>query len=273
MLTPDYASPEQIIGREITTASDIYSLGVLLFELLTGSRPYALRDLSPAAAERVVCEQQESRKPSLVAGLSTQIKRELSGDLDRIVLMAMDPDPARRYQSAQHFEEDLIRYLEGKPIAARKATTVYRLRKFIYRHKTVVIMASAIVVVVVSAVFFDSWWSRRADRKVKEIETLTDSTISDMTEKLQQSSTSVETQAALFHSALQYLDKLRQSSGNDPHVLLRLAKAYERVGDLEGSPFVANLGNSETAVSSYQEALLWRLRPTPNCRERKAPKH
>ena len=115
LLTPDYASPEQIIGREITTASDIYSLGVLLFELLTGSRPYALRDLSPAAAERVVCEQ-ESRKPSLVAGLSTQIKRELSGDLDRIVLMAMDPDPARRYQSAQHFEEDLIRYLEGKPI-------------------------------------------------------------------------------------------------------------------------------------------------------------
>ena len=120
LLTPDYASPEQIIGREITTASDIYSLGVLLFELLTGSRPYALRDLSPAAAERVVCEQ-ERRKPSLVAGLSTQMKRELSGDLDRIVLMAMDPDPARRYQSAQHFEEDLVRYLEGKPIAARKS--------------------------------------------------------------------------------------------------------------------------------------------------------
>jgi eukaryotic-like serine/threonine-protein kinase len=116
-------------------------------------------------------------------------------------------------------------------------------------------MTCATVVVTVCAIFFDSWQSRRADRKVKQIETLTDSTISDMTEKLQQSSTLVETQVALFHSALQYLDKLRQSSGNDPRILLELAKAYERVGDLEGSPFGANLGDSEAALHSYQKAL------------------
>ena len=202
LLTPDYASPEQILGKELTTASDIYSLGVLLFELLTGSRPYTLQDLSAAGAERLVCEQ-DARKPSLVAGLSTQIKRELSGYLDRIVLIAMDPDPARRYQSAQQFEEDLVRYREGKPIAARKATSVYRFRKFIYRHKTAAIMTCATVAVVISAIFFDSWQSRRAARRVNQIETLANSTISDMTEKLQNSSASVETQAALFHGAIQ----------------------------------------------------------------------
>jgi len=254
LMTPDYASPEQILGRELTTASDIYSLGVLLFELLTGSRPYTLHDLSPAAAERVVCEQ-ETRKPSLAVGLSTQTKRELTGDLDRIVLMAMDPDPARRYQSAQHFEEDLVRYLQGMPIAARKATTIYRFRKFIYRHKTAMIMACATVAVVICAILFDTWQSRRAARRVSQIETLVDSTISDMTGKLQQSSTSVETQAALFHTELQYLDQLRQKSGNDPRVLLQLSKAYRRVATLEGSPFVANLGNFDNAIASFQKAL------------------
>jgi serine/threonine protein kinase len=254
LLTPDYASPEQIIGKDLTTASDIYSLGVLLFELLTGSGPYTLRGLSPAAAERLVSEQ-EAPKPSTVADLPAQIRRELAGDLDRIILMAMDPDPARRYQSAQHFEEDLVRYLEGKPITARKATVTYRFRKFIYRHKTAAMMACATVVVALCAVWFDSWQSRRAARKVNQIETLADSTISDMTEKLQNSSASVETQAALFHAELQYLDQLRQSSGNDPHVLLKLVKAYERVGDLEGAPIGANLGNAGAAVHSYQEAL------------------
>ena len=254
LMTPDYASPEQLLGHKLTTTTDIYSLGVLLFELLTDSRPYTLRELSPAAAERVVCEQ-ETRKPSAVRGLSAQTRRELAGDLDRIVLMAMDKDPSRRYPSARHFEEDLVRYLQGQPVAARKASAVYRFSKFARRHKTGVWMTCAALIVVIGAVIFDSWRSQRADRKVKQIETLTDSAISDMTEKLQQSSTSVETQAALFHSALQYLDQLRQSSGNDPHVLLDLAKAYERVGDLEGSPFVANLGNRGTALHSYEEAL------------------
>ena len=254
MMTPDYASPEQFLGREVTTVSDIYSLGVLLFELLTGSRPYNLRDLSPAAAEKVICSD-EPRKPSHLSGLPSVIKRELTGDLDRIVAMAMDCEPSRRYQSAQHLEEDLVRYLEGKPIAARKATIGYRLRKFVKRHKTVMLVACVSSVLLFALFLFYSWQSRRAENQVKQVEALANSTISDITEKLQQSSASVETQAALFHSTLDYLDRLRQSSRNDPHVLLELAKAYGRVGDLEGSPFVANLGNSGIALQSYQKAL------------------
>jgi serine/threonine protein kinase len=254
MMTPDYASPEQFLGKPLTTASDIYSLGILLFELLTGSRPYTLHDLTPAEAERVIC-QGKIRKPSGVGGLPEQTTRAIRGDLDRIVQMAMDPDPARRYQSALHFEEELIRYLQGKPIAARKATAFYRLKKFVFRHRTAAIMAGATAVVVICAIFFDSWQSRRAARRVNQIETLADSTISDMTAKLQQSSTSVETQSALFHAELQYLDQLRQSSGNDPKVLLQLSKAYRRVATLEGSPFVANLGNFENAIASFQKAL------------------
>lgn len=254
LMTPDYASPEQMQGRELTTSTDIYSLGVLLFELLTDSRPYTLHGLSPAAAERLVCEQ-ESPKPSSVPGLAERTRKEIAGDLDRIVLMAMDKDPSRRYSSAQHLDEDLLRFLQSKPVLARKPTSLYRLSKFFERHRTTALMASATLVVLIGSIIFHRWQSGRADRKLKQVESLADSAISDMTGKLEGSSASVETQAALFQSALHYLHQLRQSSGNDPHVLLKLAKAYQRVGDIQGSNFGPNLGNSDAAIHSYQEAL------------------
>jgi serine/threonine protein kinase len=252
-MTPDYASPEQIQGRHLTTATDIYSLGVLLFELLTGSRPYTLSNLSAAAADRVVSDQ-SGKKPSSAPGISSAARKELSGDLDRIVLKAMDLDPSQRYLSVQHLDEDLLRYLTGKPISARKATPTYVLSKFVQRHRVAVLSAWTIVIAL-SCLGILYWRQTRAvDRRVKEVRTLADSAISDMTDKLQHSSASTETQAALFRSALSYLGGLRKTTGNDPRLLLELSKAYVRVGDLEGSPLVANLGNSSTAVTSYREA-------------------
>ena len=254
LLTPDYASPEQLQGKELTTATDIYSLGVLMFELLTGSRPYTLGGVSPASAERIV-SQGEVRRPSSVESLSEQTRRELQGDLDNIILKAMDKDPSRRYQSAQHFEEDLSRFLLGRPVVAREPTPIYRLGKFIQRHRVAVMMGVTIAVVLGGALSFHQWQSRMADGRVKQVETLANSAISDLGAKLEQSSGSTEPQASMFQSALDYLERLRQSSGNDPRLLLELSKAYARVGDLQGSPFVANLGDSGTAVKSYQESL------------------
>jgi len=253
-MTPDYASPEQLLGKELTTATDIYSLGVLLFELLTGSRPYTLDGLTPAAAERLVCEQ-ETCKPSSVNSLPRRIRKELAGDLDRIVLMAIEKDPSRRYLSARSLEEDLLRYLHGKPVLAREATPVYRLNKFVRRHSTASLMTCATFLVMAGSFLFQSWQSRRADRRVQQVETLANSAIADLAQGLEQSPASTETRATLFHTALDYLERLRQSSGNDPRRLLELSKAYMRVGNLEGSPFGANLGNAEAALHSYQEAL------------------
>jgi eukaryotic-like serine/threonine-protein kinase len=253
MMTPDYASPEQLQGAQLTTASDIYSLGVLLFELLTDTRPYSLRNLSPAAAERFLLEQ--SRKPSSVPTLSRQSKRELIGDLDKIVVTAMHPDPSQRYSSVQHLHEDLARYLDGRPIAARRASVFYTLQKVFQRNKAAVLtLTSLLFVVLISGLVYRSQ-SRKAERRVTQVRTLADKAISDMTDKLQRSSASTETQAALFNSALTYLDQLQQSNWDDPRLLLELSKAYVRVGDLDGSPFVPNLGNSNLAVGSYQKAL------------------
>ncbi|MBV9158166.1 MAG: hypothetical protein JO097_18015 [Acidobacteriaceae bacterium] len=112
----------------------------------------------------------------------------------------------------------------------------------------------ALFVTIGSLVYY-SWQSRRADARVKQFQTLANSTISDMTEKLQNSSASVETRAALFQSILKYLEQMRQTSGNDPRLLLELSKAYSRVGDLQGSPTVAaNLGKPDAAKDSYKMA-------------------
>jgi eukaryotic-like serine/threonine-protein kinase len=163
LLTPDYASPEQILGRKLETTTDIYSLGVLLFELLSDSRPYNVGELSPGAVERVVCEE-NTRKPSSMRGLNAKRRRELVGDLDRIVLMGMEKDPSRRYSSARLFEEDLRRFLEGKPVLARKPSIGYRLGKFARRHRAAAMIMGLALVVLGGSVAFYSYQMHESTR-------------------------------------------------------------------------------------------------------------
>lgn len=161
LFTPEYASPEQLRGLPMTTACDVYALGVILYELLTGHRPYQLRHRSPGEIDRLVCDL-DPEKPSTVMNrverhfhsdgtvrravtpetvghtrrmTPESLRRRLRGDLDNIVLMAMRKDPKRRYASAEQLHEDLCRYREGRPVLARKDTIRYRTEKFIKRNK------------------------------------------------------------------------------------------------------------------------------------------
>ena len=143
-LTPEYASPEQVRGEPISTASDVYSLGVVLYELLTGERPYRLTSRTPEEASRAVLEQ-EPRRPSTVGGPGVDrppLERcRLRGDLDTIVLKALAKDPARRYASVADFAGDLRRHLAGLPVLARPDRFAYRARKFVVRHRWAVAAA------------------------------------------------------------------------------------------------------------------------------------
>ncbi len=134
-LTPEYASPEHIAGQRITTASDVYSLGVLLYELLTGARPFNPTSRSPQELIRLI-ETHEPTRPSLVsAPLDESIRKQLRGDLDNILLKSLQKEAPRRYQSVRQFSEDLTRHLNGDPVIAREATLAYRLGKRIRRNK------------------------------------------------------------------------------------------------------------------------------------------
>jgi eukaryotic-like serine/threonine-protein kinase len=162
-LTPDYASPEQLAGQPVTTASDIYSLGVLLFELLTGERPYKSAGATRAEMEEAILKL-DPQKPSQAVAESTMAQGaahargctvrglcgSLRGDLDVIALEALRKTPGERYATADALSADIERYLEGEPIAARKGNSWYRTRKFIARHKPSVIGAAAAIVAIIA---------------------------------------------------------------------------------------------------------------------------
>jgi tetratricopeptide (TPR) repeat protein len=158
-LTPEYASPEQIRGETITTSSDVYSLGVLLYRLLTGKNPYRLADHTPAEMERVICGD-EPQRASVAAG--SMLGRRLRGDLDNIVLMAMRREPQRRYASVEQFSEDIRRHLDGLPVIARSDTVGYRATKFVARHKAGVVAATLLVLTLAAGVVAMAWQARVA---------------------------------------------------------------------------------------------------------------
>ena len=174
-MTPEYASPEQIKGDKITTSSDIYSLGVLLYELLTGQRPYRLKTTSADEIARAITEQ-EPERPSTVAGKidhppsSILDPRSLHGDLDNIILMALRKEPARRYASVEQFSEDIRRHLAGRPVTAHKDTFKYRSTKFIRRNALGVAAATIVFLTLVGGIVTTAWQARRAERHAKAAE-------------------------------------------------------------------------------------------------------
>jgi eukaryotic-like serine/threonine-protein kinase len=146
MATPDYASPEQIMGDAVTVASDVYSLGAVLYEFLSGVRPHRIEHGSRRELERAICEE-PTVPPSMTVRHNPALARCLAGDLDSIVLRAMQRDPVRRYPSVQHLADDLGRYLERRPVMARADLPGYRLGKFMRRNSHSVASIGAIAAV------------------------------------------------------------------------------------------------------------------------------
>ena len=168
LLTPEYAAPEQIRGEAVTTATDVYAMGVLLYELLAGKRPLDLRGVSPFEMARAICERIPT-SPSVACRVNPDAAapdaKKLKGDLDNIVLMAMRKEPARRYASVAEFSADVQAYLDGYPVRARPDTWTYRSAKFVRRHKSGVIAAGVALLALIAFSVEMALQVRRADRE------------------------------------------------------------------------------------------------------------
>jgi len=167
LLTPDYASPEQLLGRPVSTATDVYALGVLLFELLTGELPFATSTANPMAQARAICEDEPAR-PSAVClrthELSPKEARRLSGDLDSIILNALRKDPEQRYTTAAQLLMEVDRYLGGRPVDAAGQSALYKISKFVRRHRLGVGFAALFAVLILAFGIGMALLARRATR-------------------------------------------------------------------------------------------------------------
>ena len=264
VMTPAYASPEQVRGDRLTTATDVYSLGVVLYELLTGQRPYRLSDTSPSEVARVVCSQ-EPERPSTAVRRAGRLARELRGDLDNIAAKAMAKEPARRYASAGELASDISHYLEGRPVAARGDSFAYRAGKFIRRHRAGSAAAALVLLAIAAGTAATAWQAQvaraervKAERRFDDVRRLANSFLFEFDEAIRNVQGTTPARELIIRRGLEYLNKLASESGDEAGLKRELAAAYEKVSDIQGNIHGPNLGDQKAALDSCRRALALR---------------
>ena len=256
--TPQYASPEQVLGNPITTASDTYSLGVLLYLLLTGVLPYELKEFTTAEMVRVICEQ-PPRRPTLPGSGDQRI----DADLEAILLKSLRKVPGERYLTAVQFALDVQAYLDGRTVSARRGTMRYRAGKFVRRHRIALFGAALVTASLTAGVAGVIWQAKVADRERRravdtsaEMRQLSNSLLYELDEAIKELPGSSGVQKLLVTRVLDHLDRTSKSAAGDRLVQLDLANAYTRLGNIQGNPYDQNLGDTAGALVSLDKALL-----------------
>ena len=256
--TPQYASPEQVLGNPITTASDTYSLGVLLYLLLTDVLPYELKEFTTAEMVRVICEQ-PPRRPTLPGSGDKRI----DADLEAILLKSLRKGPGERYLTAVQFALDVQAYLDGRTVSARRGTMRYRAGKFVRRHRIALFGAALVTTSLTAGVAGVVWQAKVADRERRravdtsaEMRQLSNSLLYELDEAIKELPGSSGVQKLLVTRVLDHLDRTSKSAAGDRLVQLDLANAYTRLGNIQGNPYDQNLGDTAGALVSLDKALV-----------------
>ena len=258
IMTPAYASPEQIRGEAYTVSGDVYSLGIIFFELLAGKRPYDVPTTSITEMVRVICEE-PPRRLSQAAG--DRAPRRLRGDLENIAAKAIEKDPRRRYASVDEFAADIRRHLAGAPVRARHSTFAYRAGKFLNRHRIAVPAAAVAVTLILAFAGTALWEARRAERRFQDVRNLAHSVMFELHDSVARIPGSTAARNLLVARALEYLERLASESDRDPGLAREVALGYERIGVVQGATYESNLGNYPAALDSFKKsaAILERL--------------
>ncbi|MEZ5423927.1 MAG: serine/threonine-protein kinase [Pyrinomonadaceae bacterium] len=290
VMTPEYASPEQIEGKATSTSTDVYSLGVILYELLTGERPFDTKGKAPNELIQFLLSG-EPRRPSTAARTRESGKtashasdtddadplvritersdvtgvepKRLQGDLDNIVLKALRREQDRRYQSVEEFAEDIRKFQAGLPVTATADSSSYRLKKFLRRHRRGAIGVSAAAALLIAATGISAWQytvanreRQLAEQRFAQVRELARSMIFEYYDGMANIAGTTELRHKMVTDGLRYLDGLAAEGVAEPALKREIAEGYEKIGDLLGNPFKSTgLGDTKGAVESYRKSL------------------
>jgi tetratricopeptide (TPR) repeat protein len=288
-LTPGYASPEQVRGEPLAPSTDVYSLGVLLYQVLTGVRPLGREARTPDAVLKAVLEEQPQRPSALDSAVATdpvwqQLRAQLAGDLDHIVLKALDKHAGQRYSGVQALAADLRAHLDGRPVAAQRATPVYLAVKFVRRHRWAVAAAAlgglglastlaalllqgralaALGLVAGGAGLVLALWQAgraeraraRAERHVAGLRKLASRVVFEYHDGIRHLQGATAIRQAMLADAADYLQEIEDTARQDPRGAYELARMAHRLALLEGSTYSEGLEQTDRAEASYARAL------------------
>jgi len=259
MMTLDYASPEQITGGIITTASDVYSLAVVLYRLLTGKTPHGSNKSQPQRVAEILSDTTPIQPSDTIN--DTALRRELKGDLDNILMMALRKEPQFRYHSVEQFANDLHNYLDGMPVQARGNALQYRVSKFIRRHKIEIAAVALVVIAMISATTISIHEARVAEHQREVAQRHFDSVrklsnkLFEFHDEISSLQGATKARSMLVTTSLEYLDALYKEAGQDKQLQEELGVAYSKVGDIQGSAYGGITGDPAAAINSYDKAI------------------
>ncbi len=244
-MTARYSSPEQVRGEAVTTVSDVFSLGVILYELLTRRSPYGGKERSPLQVMNAVCHE-DPPKPSAAL-------RELKGDIDNIICKALQKDPSARYASVDQFSEDLRRHLKGRPVQARGDAPLYLAQKFVRRNRMAVAAAALAFFTLIAGLFEVARARARAERRFNDVRHLAHSVMFDYSDAIDQLPGATPVRARLVKDALHYLDDLSKEA-DTPALQQEIVDAYVRMSNVQGNEYQNNMGDTAGALSTAGKA-------------------
>ncbi|MCC6537655.1 MAG: serine/threonine protein kinase [Bryobacterales bacterium] len=240
--SPNYASPEQILGRPLTVATDVYSLGALLCELVGGRAPRSLDEASPEDALAAI---EREGEPGALA---------LTGDLEQIARKALRADPAQRYPTVANLAADVRRYLDGEPIEARPPSRWYRARKFIGRHRMAVAAAALVTAALLATTVYALRQRRLANERFAHVRGLANSVLFEIHDEIAKLPGSLSARHLVVNRGVEYLDALSAGAGADAALQLEAAKGFVRLADIEGVGNEVSLGQSGQALPRVEKA-------------------